>query len=376
VVITITGTTLVGAINSANAATDTNVQVDGITGVSSVILHDTTTGGVGYAVGNVLSALNADIGGTSTSAGSFVLGKTYTILTVGTTNFALIGATTVVSSSLVVGNRYIIDTLGTSNFALAGATTVTAGSFVIGNSYVIETLGTTNFTLIGAASNTVGTSFIATGVGSGTGTAYNSSFIASATTAGTGTAYNPSFIATGAGSGTGSAGSLFSVKVASVNAGSNLVDTWYSTNPRSNVPYRVVGYLDVAETVAGTWTALPALVQGVGGNDMIKNLVGGVQNIEIITSGQNSGVVTRSYVGPVLIEYVVNVVFTGGNNALYWYFYLNGNVVWALTNVVNYQVMGNPTFRVLYYANGPFTTQTYLVDDTGQYLNQICLTYL
>jgi hypothetical protein len=49
--------------------------------------------------------------------------------------------------------------------------TLTAGSFVIGTSYVIATLGTTNFTLIGAASNTVGVAFTATGVGSGTGTA-------------------------------------------------------------------------------------------------------------------------------------------------------------------------------------------------------------
>ena len=49
--------------------------------------------------------------------------------------------------------------------------TVTAGSFVIGNMYRIATLGDTNFTLIGATANTVGLHFIATGVGSGTGTA-------------------------------------------------------------------------------------------------------------------------------------------------------------------------------------------------------------
>jgi hypothetical protein len=49
--------------------------------------------------------------------------------------------------------------------------TVTAGSFVIGNTYRIVTVGTTNYQLIGATSNTVGLHFIATGVGSGTGTA-------------------------------------------------------------------------------------------------------------------------------------------------------------------------------------------------------------
>lgn len=47
----------------------------------------------------------------------------------------------------------------------------TAGAFVIGLSYVIVTVGTTNFTAIGAASNTVGVVFVATGIGEGDGTA-------------------------------------------------------------------------------------------------------------------------------------------------------------------------------------------------------------
>ncbi len=49
----------------------------------------------------------------------------------------------------------------------------TAGSFIVGNYYKITSIGTTDFTLIGAATNTVGLTFIATGVGSGTGTASN-----------------------------------------------------------------------------------------------------------------------------------------------------------------------------------------------------------
>jgi hypothetical protein len=50
-------------------------------------------------------------------------------------------------------------------------TTVDAGHFAIGNTYTIASLGNTNFTAIGAASNTVGTQFTATGVGTGDGTA-------------------------------------------------------------------------------------------------------------------------------------------------------------------------------------------------------------
>lgn len=52
-------------------------------------------------------------------------------------------------------------------------TAITAGSFVVGNVYTIASVGTTSFTSIGASANTVGITFVATGVGSGTGTAYN-----------------------------------------------------------------------------------------------------------------------------------------------------------------------------------------------------------
>ena len=56
-------------------------------------------------------------------------------------------------------------------FDSAGTTVVTAGSFIVGRRYRILSIGTTDFTLIGASSNTVGVQFIATGVGAGTGTA-------------------------------------------------------------------------------------------------------------------------------------------------------------------------------------------------------------
>jgi len=54
---------------------------------------------------------------------------------------------------------------------------VTAGSFITGTVYRILTVGTTDFTLIGAASNTVGVIFTATGEGSGTGTATASGIV-------------------------------------------------------------------------------------------------------------------------------------------------------------------------------------------------------
>jgi hypothetical protein len=52
--------------------------------------------------------------------------------------------------------------------------TATAGSFKVGTTYTIITVGSTNFTAIGATSNTAGVVFTATGIGSGSGTAYYS----------------------------------------------------------------------------------------------------------------------------------------------------------------------------------------------------------
>lgn len=53
---------------------------------------------------------------------------------------------------------------------------ITAGSFIIGATYTIATVGTTNFIVIGAANNNVGTTFVSLGVGLGTGTATVSGF--------------------------------------------------------------------------------------------------------------------------------------------------------------------------------------------------------
>jgi hypothetical protein len=47
---------------------------------------------------------------------------------------------------------------------------ITAGSFVVGRTYEIITTGTTDFTLLGASANTVGVEFVATGTGAGSGT--------------------------------------------------------------------------------------------------------------------------------------------------------------------------------------------------------------
>lgn len=61
--------------------------------------------------------------------------------------------------------------IASSNTFQNNSNTYNAGSFVVGCSYVIVSIGSTDFRTIGATSNTPGLSFTATGIGSGSGSA-------------------------------------------------------------------------------------------------------------------------------------------------------------------------------------------------------------
>lgn len=69
------------------------------------------------------------------------------------------------------GTTYTINAGSAATSTANTSTNTTAGSFVVGQTYKIVTVGTTDYTLIGASANTVGVIFNATGVGAGTGTA-------------------------------------------------------------------------------------------------------------------------------------------------------------------------------------------------------------
>jgi hypothetical protein len=68
-----------------------------------------------------------------------------------------------------------VDTNGLTKMIADGTVAVgavTAGAFIIGARYEINVPGSTDFTLVGAADSVAGTQFIATGVGTGTGTVF------------------------------------------------------------------------------------------------------------------------------------------------------------------------------------------------------------
>ena len=144
------------------------------------------------------------------NVGSLIVNATYIIKTIGTTDFTILGAITnsigeiftatetglFTAGDFVIGLSYRIIDVGNTDFPSIGAIIVNAGSFIIGRGYFISDPGTTDFTSIGAANNLPGTFFIATGIGTGTGTATYNIFTATGAGVGTGQAIQGTGIAT------------------------------------------------------------------------------------------------------------------------------------------------------------------------------------
>lgn len=58
------------------------------------------------------------------------------------------------------------------------------------------------------------------------------------------------------------------ISTTAITNASNSASVVYSAAARANVPYRLVGYVDITEATAGTWATAPTVVQGNGGNAM------------------------------------------------------------------------------------------------------------
>lgn len=121
------------------------------------------TGTVSTVNGNITAFRAANASGVSRTVGQVRERNTYKILTTGDGDFTAVGA-----ASNSVGTVFIATTDGSY---------VSAGSFVSGVQYRIVSLNdgeggaNTDFTTIGASDNNIGTVFTATGAGTGTGTA-------------------------------------------------------------------------------------------------------------------------------------------------------------------------------------------------------------
>ena len=153
---------------------------------SAVVLK---AAGTRYARLDTITLLGTAVGGATTTNDitvtvTAVNSTTGAILAIEYTGVGAGGKFAAISSGSRTTNTSVNGTTWTENLlslpstsnwvGLAGGklTTIeTAGGFVTGRSYVITSLGNTVFTSIGADANLVGQYFVATGAGSGTGTA-------------------------------------------------------------------------------------------------------------------------------------------------------------------------------------------------------------
>jgi len=160
------------SVSAVISATANNAPVN-------VINYGADPTGVADSTAAIQAALAASTYVTFGKAGNtYKVSATLTVQTGSTLEF---NGATVTQTALQTPLFDVRNTTGVtiSGGSLVGATmtTATAGNFVVGRKYTVLTVGTTNFTLIGASASTVGIAFIATGIGTGTGTVstfYNS----------------------------------------------------------------------------------------------------------------------------------------------------------------------------------------------------------
>jgi len=60
------------------------------------------------------------------------------------------------------------------------------------------------------------------------------------------------------------------ISTTAISTGADLANVIYSTTARSNVAYRVIGFINSTQATAGTWATTPSLIQGAGGQALLR----------------------------------------------------------------------------------------------------------
>ena len=312
--LSVTGTsTLTGAVTASST-----LGVTGVITATGGVTGNLTGNVTGNVTGNLISVEN------TVNAADFIVGNTYVIASVGTTNWVAIGAASAtvgvrftknstaatgdgtattftgravnVTGTVAVANGGTGNTSLTQNAVVVGngtsATTsvspstngnvlkstagasVTAGSFVVGTEYSIASFGTTNFNSIGAPFSAVVTGSVNTAsVGVVTGSISGTTLTVSAVTSGTlavgnnisGTGITAGTTITSLGTGTGGTGT-YVVSVTQTVASTTVTAKSSTTLTVSSV---TSGTLAVGQLISGTGvtagTTITAILTGTGG---------------------------------------------------------------------------------------------------------------
>lgn len=91
--------------------------------------------------------------------------------------------------------------------------------------------------------------------------------------------------------------------------GADSANVIYSTTARTNVPYRVVGYVESTQATAGTWVTSPSTIQGYGGQALAAlSSLGYGQTWQNVTSSRANATTYYNTTGkPILVSITQNV---------------------------------------------------------------------
>jgi hypothetical protein len=97
------------------------------------------------------------------------------------------------------------------------------------------------------------------------------------------------------------------ISTTAISAAATAANVIYSVSARANVPFRVVGFLDIIEATAGTWASAPTLVQGVGGTALAAlSSLGYGQTYQNVTASRSAGTTYYNTTGRAIFVSVIN----------------------------------------------------------------------
>ncbi len=104
------------------------------------------------------------------------------------------------------------------------------------------------------------------------------------------------------------------ISTTAISAAATARNVIYSTTARTNVPFRVVGFVDITEATAGTWATSPTVIQGQGGQAMAAmSSLGYGQTWRDLTGSRALGTTYYNTTGrPILVNVNVNTVINNG----------------------------------------------------------------
>lgn len=101
----------------------------------------------------------------------------------------------------------------------------------------------------------------------------------------------------------------------------------YSTTARTSLAYRVIGYIESTQAIAGTWATTPSTIQGQGGQALASmSSVGYGQTWQTLTGSRVGGTTYYNTTGkPIVVSFNIG---TSGSNAS-GTFTVGGNATWT-----------------------------------------------